>query len=362
MIWNMSSSVLGFVSLAALVWLAACTQPSETSNLGTSGAAGTASGNGAPASGDSSGSAAGQSTGPSGSRASGSGASAGNATGVASGASRDVPDACPGAIGDSSVASGGGSGAAVGGTPDAGVYMPPPPKPSAGCGKLTPGGDQVVRMNGRTFTVSPPGGYNPKTPHRVVFSHHGCGGGVAWRLPGLAPVIHVFPIGGDGACYDDQTRASPEYVFFDQILNYVETNYCVDEERIFATGDSSGAWMSIVLGCQRANVVRAHSQTAGGLPIAIRPATDCKGPEAALFIHDTLDGNNTINGGRQARDRLIKANGCSTDTQAWDIAPCVTYQGCLPGYPVVWCQTMGLGHSDNPGLAIPAMTKFFAQF
>ena len=92
--------------------------------------------------------------------------------------------------------------------------------------------------------------------------------------------------------------------FFDDTLKYAEANYCVDQSRVFAIGMSAGAWMSIILGCERANVIRAHAQVSGGLPMFIHPGVDCKGSVAALFVHDTGDPSNTINGGYAARDRV----------------------------------------------------------
>jgi len=42
-------------------------------------------------------------------------------------------------------------------------------------------------------------------------------------------------------------------------------------------------------------------------------------------------------------------------------SPCVRYQGCDPGYPVVWCQTTGQGHNRQDSYAGPFWT-FFREF
>ncbi len=31
---------------------------------------------------------------------------------------------------------------------------------------------------------------------------------------------------------------------------------------------------------------------------------------------------------------------------------CVQYMGCMPGYPVVFCTTTGLGHNDQIGTGL----------
>ena len=151
------------------------------------------------------------------------------------------------------------------------------------------------------------------------------------QAPEFPNTLYVQWQGGDSGCYDDQTRASPDYEVFDALLTEIENTFCIDKNRVFADGFSSGAWMAMMLGCQRANVIKAHGQGAGGLPISIRPAVDCKGPVAALFSHGTADDQNHIHGSRQDRDRLIKTNQCDSTTKPYGgFAQCVEYQNCYP--------------------------------
>ena len=195
--------------------------------------------------------------------------------------------------------------------------------------------------------------YTNGMPNKLVFTLHGCGGYVTSgtnlpKLPNFPNTLYVQWQGGDSGCYDDQSRASPEYDVFDALLTEIENTFCIDKNRVFADGFSSGAWMAMMLGCQRANVVKAHGQGAGGLPISIRPAVDCKGPEPALFSHGTADDQNHIHGSHQDRDRLLKTNQCDSTTKPYGgFAQCVEYQNCLPGYPVVYCEYPGLGHSPG---------------
>ena len=60
--------------------------------------------------------------------------------------------------------------------------------------------------------------------------------------------------------------------------------------------------------------------------------------------------------------RLLMENGCSmTETKPWDPAfpACVAYQGCNPLYPVVWCQTSGMGHSNGGMYSSKGFWKFW---
>lgn len=218
----------------------------------------------------------------------------------------------------------------------------------------------------RDFYTYLPAGYDPKRAYPTIFAFHPCGGSgnpssnVPIQNESKGDAIIISPQ-SKGSCYENQIRNSPELPFFDDTLKYAEDNYCVDENRVFAIGHSAGSWMAIILGCERADVVRAHAQVSGGLPIFERPS-DCRGSVASLYLHDNMDGSNTIGGGIAGRDRSLRMNGCSDTTEAWDPAPCKAYQDCKPGYPVVWCETSGKGHSRQDELAPAAFWKFFKQF
>ncbi len=246
--------------------------------------------------------------------------------------------------------------------------------PSAGCGKTateTPG--QFVKHSltssgvSRDFFTYLPVGYAPKQAYPTIFAFEPCGGSgnpstnVPIQNESKGRAIIISPQ-SKGNCYENQIRNSPDVTLFDDTLKYAEANYCVDQSRVFAMGYSAGSWMSIILGCERASVVRAHAQVSGGLPIFIRPGVDCTGNMPALLIHDATDPTNTINGGIAARDRLLRVDRCDSATQPWGPTPCVAYQGCKAGFPVVWCETTGKGHDRQDNLAPAAIWQFFSQF
>ncbi len=323
-------------------------------------------------------------TGTGGRASSASGGATGNPVGtggdmgtpVGTGGDMGTPVGTGGAQGCAVVSGSGGSGSGGSTASDAGVpagtgggasgpYVKPPAAPSAGCGKAAGGtGAQTINVMGRNVNyIVNMTGYDNTMPNKLIFTLHGCGGyGSLIILPGLAPNIHVQWQGSDSGCYSDQTRASPEYAVFDALLDYMENNYCIDKNRVFATGFSSGSWMADMLGCQRANVVKAHGQGAGGLPVSIRPAADCRGPEAALYEHGTADDQNHIHGSRQDRDRLLRTNQCDNTSKPYaNFSPCVQYDNCLPGFPVVYCEIPGLAHMQWAQMTA-VVGNFFQQF
>ena len=59
--------------------------------------------------------------------------------------------------------------------------------------------------------------------------------------------------------------------------------------------------------------------------------------------------------------RLLQTNGCSDQTTPIDPSPCVAYQGCQEGYPVIWCEQEGVGHAI-PSYGSTTIAEFFQQF
>jgi polyhydroxybutyrate depolymerase len=254
--------------------------------------------------------------------------------------------------------------------------------PSLGCGKsptqaLATYVRHTVTGSTRVYDLWVPTGYDPTRAYRTVFLAHGCDGSIPYPMQdatkGDAILVALRSKDSQnsgslygGGCFDTMNLSSPEVPYFDGVLKDVSAALCVDKARVFITGHSSGAWLSYLLGCARAGVIRAQGNTAGGLPPGI---PTCTGPIAEMGMHDTTDTLNDYAGGVKARDRIIAINKCSQDTKPYDWdgdpktpSPCVEYQGCLPGYPVVWCQTTGLGHSTQVPMSTVGLFRFWSQF
>lgn len=88
--------------------------------------------------------------------------------------------------------------------------------------------------------------------------------------------------------------------------------------------------------CVTGEIQGGSLQTMGGIDgDAQIPAPGDPGAEQS-------DGSNddavSVESGREARDAYLAANGCSTSAVPVDPDPCVSYEGCDDGYPVVWCE------------------------
>lgn len=211
----------------------------------------------------------------------------------------------------------------------------------------------------RDYYVYLPAGYDPTRAYPVVYQFHGCSGGekqnnnVPVQDESGADAIHVRGRAVEN-CWDSSANG-PDVAFFDAMVGAMEASYCADTKRRFATGYSSGSFMTHVLACVRSDVLRGVATIAGG-----QGGSNCPGKVAALLIHDANDNTVNISASVGARDSLLDRNGCAETTTPYDPSPCIAYDGCEAGLPVVWCQTAGMDHSRQDGLAAPAFWKFLS--
>jgi polyhydroxybutyrate depolymerase len=286
--------------------------------------------------------------------------------------------------GGASAAGAGGSnaGASNGGAPAAGGAAP-----TMACGSATwpPGGGNAPQMLNvqddkgatamRQFYVSLPASYDGKQAYPLVFAWHYAGGTASALIaPGYGGAFYGVQTGFPEAIYvagQGLTDASSgmsgwpntngqDVALTRAMLAWLTMNYCIDQNRIMATGMSYGGIMSDTLACQMPDVFRAIGVMSGAL--FNFGATKCgTHPIAAWITHGTADTTVDISGDETARDQILKDNGCGTTTEPVDPSPCVSYDGCTSGYPVVWCPVEGEGHTI-PTFAAGAISKFFKQF
>ena len=295
-----------------------------------------------------------------------------------------LPAGAPAAMGGDLIvghAGGAGSAASMGGSSPGVAGAVGSPATTAGCGKIdwpttndqAGGTPYTLDIDGTTrqYYVSLPGAYDPSQPTRVVFAWHWLtatarsviGGGFGGSYYGLKTRMpNAIYIAAEGLGDNGQTgwanTGGRDVAFLRAMLQWLDENYCVDKSRIFSVGFSYGGIMSNALACQLGGTFRAIAPFAGSM---FGRANACVNqPVAAHITHGSADETLNISGGIAARDYLIAANHCTTTTVPIDPAPCVAYQGCDAGYPVIWCEHPG-GHTV-PSFATPAVATFFQQF
>ncbi|PSK42428.1 hypothetical protein B9Z65_4342 [Elsinoe australis] len=173
-------------------------------------------------------------------------------------------------------------------------YIPPVPYPvpqlnyvnaSVGCGTAlpsgqTPGGATTAvnyTLNGvqRSYTIHIPTSYDVRKAAPLIFSFHGRGDTAAnsegqtgfsrddWNPYGI--VIYVNGLNNQYQGDPDViTNPSDDLGLVDALITNIQSNYCIDTGRVFASGFSNGGGFTNVLACDsrlsgRINVIAAHS-------------------------------------------------------------------------------------------------------
>jgi len=217
----------------------------------------------------------------------------------------------------------------------------------------------------RNYFVKLPDGYDSTTPYPVTIAGGPCAGNETsgangeFVVPnkqgagmGAIKIAESYVVSDAvSSCngFADGFTTSPEPAYLHAVIAEVKARYCVDGSKVFINGFDSGAFQAITAGCTSSTELRAYGvQIGGGLRLHHPPCADH--PIAAMFVVATQDTADPIGplatplndslGSAPARDDLLARNGCAGDATApWNptYPKCVTYTGCPPAYPVVWC-------------------------
>ena len=246
------------------------------------------------------------------------------------------------------------------------------PVPSSGCSATTSpaSGMATIDVSGTTrqYILTLPAGYDPHHVYPLLFAFHGGSYDAQWVVDGGAPqsgpyygiqaeandtVILVAPQALSGSWTNQSGR---DVAYVDAMITRFESQLCVDQSRIFATGFSFGAIMTIALGCNDSSKFRAVAAMSGEI---MNGCPDTR-PLPYWSSHGMSDPTINISLGEASRDTFLQRNHCTTQTVAISPAGCVSYQGCDPGYPVVWCPFDGV--HQPPPFAGSAIWAFLSQF
>jgi poly(3-hydroxybutyrate) depolymerase len=258
------------------------------------------------------------------------------------------------------------------------------PDPSAGCGTTSSitssqynnGIPISIDVNDvpRRYVLNVPTNYDNGTPYRLVIAFHSLDSNdkQVWnqgfyKLLDLSndTTIFVAPNGESGGtpCEGDgwgetgcgwSNPAGIDMALTDAVVGQIEANFCVDRNRIFATGWDYGASMSYEVGCQRP--LGGATATWGVRGIAIYAGVQMSGsckpsiPIGFYASHGFDDSVLAYGGGVTLAQSYGKTNGCTwaTPTPVSSGAHICTHEAdCKPGYPVEFCSFDG-GHTPYP--------------
>jgi poly(3-hydroxybutyrate) depolymerase len=291
-----------------------------------------------------------------------------------------------GAVGTGGTGTGGTGTGGTGGGAGGGTGM------SAGCGK-TPTIPSSMYNNGqhiaitvanmqREYILNVPTNYDNTHPYKLVIAYHELNGNddemfrnSYYHLLPLSnnSTIFIAPNGQQGnrnctaaAGCGWPNPSNSDLLFADAVVAQIEQNFCVDTNRIFATGWSFGGSMSYKTACER-----PLGGTTAGVPgfvraIAVYSGSQLSGnctptnPVAYYASHGTTDSvlcydATRVNGcqvgnGVSLAQNFALANGCTWMTPTKVTSGnhvCTSLMGCRAGYPLEFCSFAG-DHTPDP--------------
>lgn len=199
----------------------------------------------------------------------------------------------------------------------------------------------TVDGRSRSFIVYLPTGYNNAGKMPLIFVVHGTAGtpeGMV-NIANFKPiadrdkVVLVYPAGiqnnwNDGRPTTPNQLGINDVSFFNQMCDYMIANHSVDGTKIYATGLSSGGFMSSRLACELSSRIAAIAADAASIEATtIAPNCNPGRPVPTIYIHGTADPLVPFNGGDivavgppqgtvlshyQAIDKWVTINTCCT--------------------------------------------------
>ena len=289
-----------------------------------------------------------------------------------------------GAIGTGGMDPSGTGGSATGGAGNGELTFGNAPVPSAGCSKplgaLTTGKHDLTSAGlDRNYNLALPDNYDPDKPYRLVFGMHFLGGSAdvvrndGWY--GLKPkdpdqtTIWVAPQGyTDGNPW--RRNDDKDHIYFDELLELLKNELCIDTSRVFSVGWSFGAMFTNSLAQTHQDVLRgvAVFSTAD---FNIYFPENTGEPLAYMGVHGIYDDLCPFDSGQRSKERFVTNNGCTGPNPAPENTGGPThvttdFEGC-GNYPVRWASFAG-GHvwdaKDNgqPTWVPGEVWEFISQF
>ncbi len=218
----------------------------------------------------------------------------------------------------------------------------------------------------RSYVVYVPPAYDHSTPTPLVLAFHGYSNSPeqheAWSAlsekAAAEGFVLVYPRGTGGVsgwnagdCCGN--NSNDDVGFVNALIDTLETELCIDPQRVFATGFSNGGFLSHRLACELSDRIGAIASVSGVMGI-----DDCAPtrPMPVLQMHGTGDYIVPYNGspglGFESVATTIagwvERNACEGDpveTYQVEEVTCERYESCGEGVEVELCTIEGGGHT-----------------
>jgi len=170
--------------------------------------------------------------------------------------------------------------------------------------------------------------------------------------------LAVYPVGtglikgfnGAGCC---PGVSANDVQFAKDIISYLSTEMCFDNNNVFSTGFSNGGFMTHRLACEVPQLFKGFAVHSGliGKTFACSPSQGVP----MLMAHGDADttvpyyGNGNWDAFADVAGRWATNNNCGSEdnavsTLSTETTQCVRYNNCGKGVPVEFCTVVGLDH------------------
>lgn len=243
---------------------------------------------------------------------------------------------------------------------------------TAACaGKNGPAGRREITITSggleRTFVLDVPESALGDAPVPLVLVYHGVfstGAEIEANtgFPDKAAADGFITAAGDGigkswnagvCCQPAQGENVDDVGFTRDMVAAIESEYCVDSERVYATGFSNGSAMVFRLACEAADLFAAFAPVGGSLALFPCEPSQPRPIQITNMISDPVVNYRL---GEFSFGELLKLNACSDARDSVVLAPtasCSVAPDCADGSTTQFCSVSDLGHRWPGGATNP---------
>lgn len=154
-------------------------------------------------------------------------------------------------------------------------------------------------------------------------------------------------------CQPAQGENVDDVGFTRDMVAAIESEYCIDATRVYATGFSNGSAMVFRLACEAADLFAAFAPVGGSL--ALFPC-EPSAPRPTQIINNVSDPVVPFALGEFSFGEFLKLNGCSEardDVRLAPTASCAVAPDCAGGATTELCAVQNVGHRWPGGATDP---------
>lgn len=232
-----------------------------------------------------------------------------------------------------------------------------------GCGlgaKAGPAGasDSLRSLAGIAYNVRAPANYDPTWAHPLLMVFAAAGSS-AKKTEALTRLTSAATRRGFVVGYVSHRALSPQAVQdLAKVPAEIAQRWCIDPQRVFATGHSDGGSVSTAMGllAETRGGLAGIAPSAAGFEKQAFAAYACPSPLAVMVLHGKRD-RLFPDWGQQAAHWWAGCNGCEVAKTAARGPYCVAFQGCAERGATLYCESDGT-HTDWPPLG-DEILRFF---